>query len=264
MKAEELLQAGRLEESLSELQNTVRAKPAEAEPRVFLFQILCALGQWQRALTQLEALAAASSDHLLLATIFRSVIECEMLRAEVFAGRTTPLVFGEPSPWMGELVQANSLSANGKYAAAAELRARAFDGAPPTPGQLNQQPFEWIADADTRLGPMLEAVVEGKYYWVPFCRLKRVYMEKPTDLRDLIWAPAQFVWANGGEAAGHIPVRYPGTENSTDGPLRLGRRTEWLEHEAGCVSGLGQRILATDGAEVPLLECRTIDLTPPA
>ena len=110
---------------------------------------------------------------------------------------------------------------------------------------------------------MLEAVVEGKYYWVPFCRLKRVYIEKPTDLRDLIWAPAQFVWANGGEAAGHIPVRYPGTEKSTDGPLRLGRRTEWLEHEAGCVSGLGQRILATDGTEVPLLECRTIDLAPP-
>ena len=33
--------------------------------------------------------------------------------------------------------------------------------------------FEWIADADSRLGPLLEVILEGKYYWAPFCRIAR-------------------------------------------------------------------------------------------
>lgn len=96
---------------MADLQQAVRNNPADAGSRVFLFQILCVLGQWKRALTQLDVLASASSDHLLLARIFQPVLQCEMLREEVFAGNFTPLVFGEPLPWMGGLVQANSLAA---------------------------------------------------------------------------------------------------------------------------------------------------------
>lgn len=249
---------------MADLQQAVRNNPGDPAARVFLFQVLCVLGQWQRALTQLEVLASASSDHLLLSRIFGPVVQCEKLREQVFAGEVTPLVFGEPLPWLGSLVQANSLLAKGQFAAAAELRDRAFEEAPATPGKVNDQSFAWIADADPRLGPVLEAIVEGRYYWVPFCRLKRIVIEPPTDLRDLVWAPAQFVWANGGEAAGHIPARYPGTEKSADGPLRLGRRTEWQEQAAGYVSGLGQRVLTTDGGDFSLLECRLVDLVPPS
>jgi type VI secretion system protein ImpE len=262
MKPEELLQAGRLEEALASLQESIRANAADMRLRVFLFQLLCALGQWNRALTQLEVVASGGSEQLMLARIFQPVIHCEMLRRAVFAGKHAPMVFGEPMPWMGLLVQAGTLAAQGKFAAAQELRDRAFEDAPATAGKLNDKPFEWLADADNRLGPMLEAIVEGTYYWIPFCRIKRVYLESPSDLRDLVWAPAQFVWANGGEAAGHIPTRYPGTESSADNQLRLARKTEWAEREGGYQIGLGQRLFATDSEEHALLECRTIDLVP--
>ncbi len=130
--------------------------------------------------------------------------------------------------------------------------------------ESNGRDFEWIADADSRLGPVLEVILEGKYYWIPFCRIKKIVMEKPSDLRDLVWKPAVFVWTNGGEAAGHIPTRYPGTETSEDNQLRLARRTDWLERAGGACLGLGQRILATNNDELPLLECQTIELTPPS
>ena len=260
MKAEELLQAGRLEESLASLQEAVRANAADPRLRVFLFQTLCVLGQWKRALNQLDVLAGMGSDEMMLARIFQPVVQCETLRHDVFAGAKTPMVFGEPEPWMGLLLQAGALAAKGKFDAAQELRDKAFEDAPGTAGKVNEKPFEWIADTDTRLGPMLEAIVEGKYYWIPFCRIKRIYLEPPTDLRDLVWAPAQFVWANGGEGSGHIPTRYPGTENSTDNLLRLARKTEWSDRDGGYSIGLGQRLLATDSGEYPLLECRTIDL----
>ncbi len=105
---------------------------------------------------------------------------------------------------------------------------------------------------------MLEAIVDGKYYWVPFHRLKTLDIEPPEDLRDQIWMPAHFVWANGGETFGFVPTRYPGSATA-DPALALARRTEW--REVGNWSlGLGQREFATDAEEVALMNLRQLDL----
>jgi type VI secretion system protein ImpE len=142
------------------------------------------------------------------------------------------------------------------------LHAKAFDAAPTSSGKLNGESFEWIADADERLGPVLEVILEGHYYWIPFCRIRKIFIEPAADLRDLVWIPAQFIWENGGQASGHIPTRYPGTEQSADGLLKLARKTEWAMRGEINV-GLGQRLLATDASEYPLLEVRTIELDLP-
>jgi type VI secretion system protein ImpE len=262
MKAEEYIRAGRLEEALADLQNAIRAKPEDSRLRIFLFQLQCVLGRWDKALTQLQLLEQMNAETMMLAQVFQPVINCEVLRAEIFAGKRTPIIFGEPMEWLGLLVKANEHIARNEFAAAAGLRDRAFEAAPATPGALDGKPFEWIADADSRLGPVLEVILEGRYVWVPFCRVKRIHVERPTDLRDLVWAPAQFVWTNGGEASGHIPCRYPQTEKSADGALRLGRKTEWTEPEEGLCLGLGQRVLVTEEGDHPLFECGTIDITP--
>ena len=90
-------------------------------------------------------------------------------------------------------------------------------------GSIDGTAFEWIADADPRLGPMLEAMVDGKYYWVPFHRLRTLEIEPPADLRDKVWMPAHFVWANGGEAFGFMPTRYPGSQAADDAGAGAGR-----------------------------------------
>jgi type VI secretion system protein ImpE len=256
------LQEGNLDLTLTQLQDQIRANPGDARLRVFLFQLLCVRGEWERALAQLQVAAGLDAGCLGLARVFQPVIHCERLRAEVFQGRRTPIVFGEPMPWVGLLVQANELAAGGQTGAALGLRDRAFEAAPATAGQIDGQAFAWIADADHRLGPVLEVILEGHYYWVPFCRIHRIRIEPPTDLRDLVWMPAQFVWTNGGEAVGHVPVRYPATELQPDDTLRLSRKTLWAESAEGFATGLGQRILATDQGDHPLLECRAIDLSP--
>ena len=261
MNSAELVQAGRLEEGLSALQTEIRSKPEDTRLRIFLFQLNCVLGRLDKALTQLQVIASLNAETMLLAQIFRPVIACELLRREVFAGKRTPIIFGEPMEWLGLLMRANELVASGEFAAAAESRDKAFEAAPASPGELDGEPFEWIADADSRLGPVLEAIIEGKYYWVPFCRIRKIETEKPSDMRDLVWLPAQFTWTNGGAVCGHIPTRYPGTEASTDGPSRLARKTEWQQEAGETYLGLGQRVLATDAGEHPLLGCRSIGLT---
>jgi type VI secretion system protein ImpE len=261
MTAEESIRAGNLSEALAGLQESVRANPGDARLRVFLFQLQCVLGNWDKAMTQLKVLADLNPETMMLARIFGPVVNCEIFRAEVFQGKRSPIIFGEPTEWLGLLLRANEHTARGEFAAAQPLRDQAFEAAPATSGKLNGQDFEWIADADSRLGPVLEVILEGKYYWIPFCRIQKIVMEKPSDLRDLVWKPAAFVWTNGGEASGHIPTRYPGTETSADNQLRLARRTDWQEREGGACLGLGQRILATNNDELPLLECQKIELS---
>lgn len=261
MTAQERLAAGAPDEALAELQNEIRAHPEDPKLRIFLFQLHCLLGNWSKALLQLQVIAGIDPDTMLLAQIFQPVINCEALRAGVFEGKLTPLIFGEPLDWVGLLVKSAEHVSRGEFAAAARLREQAFEAAPATSGTVDGKPFSWIADADSRLGPMLELILEGKYYWVPFCRIRRIVLPAPADLRDLVWVPAQFVWSNGGEAAGHIPTRYPRTELAKDGALRLARATHWEELPEQTFIGTGQRLLTTDEGDYPLLECRLVELS---
>jgi predicted TIM-barrel fold metal-dependent hydrolase len=127
--AEQTLRDGRVEEALAELQAEVRKAPDNAEYRVFLFQLLCVIGDWERARAQLKVLGELSAGSLPLVHLYAAAISCELLRAEVFAGSKTPLVLGEPLPWLARLFQALSVAAQGRGAEAAGLRAEALEQA---------------------------------------------------------------------------------------------------------------------------------------
>jgi len=259
MTPEEHLKAGNIDEALTGLQDAIRKAPADARLRRFLFQLHCVNGKWDKALTQLNVLADMDPESMLLAEIFRPVIACEVLRTEVFEGKRTALIFGEPEPWVGWTVQAGNLAAQGNFTEAKTLQDRALEAAPAYGGTVNGEAFEWIGDADSRLGPLLEAFIDNKYYWIPFIRLAKLEIEAPSDLRDLVWVTAKFSWTNGGESNGLIPVRYPGSAESPDSGIRLSRKTDWAERTEGYFFGLGQRTLATNAADYPLLEIRTIE-----
>src|SRR4051812_9379808 len=259
MTPEELLRAGKLDECLKEVESRVRANPADGKLRVMLFQVLCVMGQWDRAQNQLQVCAGMNPANMLMAQVCKQAILCEHLRAEVWAGKRSPLVLGEPSEWISWMIQALSMSAQGQHAAAAELRSKAFEAAPAISGSIAvgegnpaPKPIEWIADADERLGPILEAVVDGKYYWIPWERIALLRVDKPADLRDTVWLPVQFIWTAGGQQVGLIPSRYPGSEDPRfDAAVRMGRRTEFVD-EGGFDRPVGQRLLATDIGEFGL------------
>lgn len=260
MSAEQLLRDGRLGEALAAVQDRVRKAPGDAKHRIFLFQLLCVLGDWKRAVIQLKTIGELDASALPMVQTYREALRCELLRREVFAGRRTPLVFGKPAPWVALLIEALRHDADGQHGASQALRGQAFDGAAAVPGRIGERPFAWIADADPRLGPVLEAVVDGRYWWVPFEHIRGVTIDAPVDLRDLVWMPAHFQWANGGESVGLVPTRYPGSAETDDSAIRMSRKTEWIEAAPDLQVGLGQRMLATDEGEYPLMDVRQIAL----
>src|SRR5262245_23656837 len=261
-----------LAETLADLQQRVRQSPGDAKLRTFLFQLLAVNGQWDRALAQLDMAGQLDPAALAMVQTYRDAIQAEALRAEMFTGRRTPVVFGEPEPWVALMLEALKCSGEGREPQAAELRAQALEQAPAVSGRLVTaatptsgdeppagDPFAWLADADSRLGPLVEAVVLGRYWWIPMHRIRRMHVEPPSDLRDMVWTPVHFEWTNGGDGWGLTPTRYPGSEASEDDAIRLARRTEWQEVHDGTFHGLGQRMYATDATEIPILDIRRVD-----
>lgn len=260
MSAQEALRAGHLDDALTLLKQDVRRQPADARLRIFLFQLLCVNGEWDRALTQLNVAGELDAGALLMVQTYREALRCEVYRSEVFAGKRTPVSLGEPEPWFASLVQSLAIEAQGNHQEAVRLRRRAYEAAPMAPGSLNGQHFEWLADGDVRLGPCLELIVNGRYYWAPLHRVRRMVMEPPSDLRDFVWTPVQMHWANGGETVALIPTRYPGSEAAADPTLRLSRRTEWQEQSTDAYFGLGQRVWMSDAGETALLDVRNLTI----
>ena len=288
--AEAAVKANNPQLALIELTAAVKASPANPRLRIFLAQLLCVLGQWERAHTQLNVVADLDPATGPMREMVGHALRGELLRAEVFAGKRVPMVFGQPDEWLGLLIESmlqtgqlssvsqasqarqesqdrqESQESQVSHASADALAARAFEAAPATRGRINGAPFEWIADADSRLGPVLEAMVNGRYYWIPFSRLTRVLIDAPTDLRDRVWLPAQLSFVNGAAAIAMLPCRYPGSQTSDDGEILMTSKTQWHpigpQGAAERYTGWGQRVLVTDLGEHDILSLRQLELDP--
>lgn len=238
--------------------SAVKASPTSASARMKLFRVFCLTGQWERAVTQLDTASSMDPELALTSLLFKQAIACERFRGEVFAGGRTPVVIGEPQPWLAWMLQA----LQSDPARALALRQQAMEAADACPGSLDGQAFEWLADADPRLGPVCEAFIDGKYYWLPFERIAELSIEPPDDLIDLVWTRADLVLGNGGSKQVLIPTRYPGSETSDDDAIRTGGRTVWLGSEEAGYRGLGQREWVTDRGQTGLMDVRRLVLQP--
>ncbi|PSJ36826.1 type VI secretion system accessory protein TagJ [Allosphingosinicella deserti] len=255
--ADTLLRSGDLDGARTALVETVRAEPANQQARMFLFQLLAAAGEWDKAKRQLQALAQLSGEAQMLALTYGQAIDAEVERANVFAGRQRARQQIE-TPWAEGVIDAISELGQGRFEAAEAARATAFDAAPDTPGTFNGTAFDWIADADARFGPCFEVIVAGRYGLQAFDQVARITSEGPRDLRDLIWYPVQIAFKSGQSVAAFLPARYPGSETSSNAAERLGHATTWKD-AGGVAIGLGQRLWTlSSGEDHPLLSLREL------
>ncbi len=253
-----LLREGDLDGARAALVDIVRAKPGDDTARMFLFQLLCVTGEWDKARKQLQALAQVAENAQMLAATYNQAIDAELIRADVFAGKADMPVLVGMGGWIEGVAKAISLSAKGDHAQAEALRDEAFGQAPDTPGSLDGQAFEWIADADMRFGPTFEAIVAGRYGLVPFDAVASITSEGPQDLRDTVWYPVQLALKSGQSIAAFIPARYPGSEASSSSAIRLGRQTDWVDAQ-GAEAGIGQRLWSlSEGDDAALLNLRKL------
>src|SRR5580700_5186964 len=84
MTPQQLLEAGKLQESIQALGNELRDNPGDTRRRTFLFELLCFSGDYSRAEKHLSLLAGASPDAEIGALMYRSAISAERKREALF------------------------------------------------------------------------------------------------------------------------------------------------------------------------------------
>ena len=228
MNAKELFQAGKIEDSVQVLAAELRNDPTDARRRTFLFELLCFMGEFGRGEKQLDILSDLSKEAGMGTLIYRSAIQAERLRLEMFDKKAFPQTTA------GVVRQA----------------------------KLNGKDCGTVEDADPRIGPRLEVFAAGAYLWLPFAHIESIRMEAPKRLRDLIWIPAILKTAPGcggldlGEVL--VPALTPLAFRHPDNSVRLGRQTVWEEVEGEAIPA-GQKLLLINGEEFPILEVRTLE-----
>jgi type VI secretion system protein ImpE len=228
----ELYRSGELRAAIKALGDELRANPLDIKRRTFLFELLCFAGEYDRAEKQLNVLADTNNQALAGTLLYRSALHAERTRQEMFLKRELPQV------------DASAI---------------------PTSGSWNGEPFTDLRDADPRIGANLEVFIAGSYTWIPLHYMRRLEIEKPETLRDLIWARGRietspaFRLQDLGEVL--IPVLAPLSSRHSDETVQLGRTTVWQDAEPeDSVDEVlyGQRLMLVDGEEIPLLEFRSI------
>ncbi|RQS18319.1 type VI secretion system accessory protein TagJ [Burkholderia sp. Bp8998] len=238
---------------IERIESCIRAQPAVAAHRWALFQWLCVTGDWARAVIQLQTWAKLEPQQTQAAQVYRDLVRAERWRQKVVAGFERPGFVLEPAPWVMELAFALRLAGNGQREHADEAREKALDAAPLTAAHTPRGVASWIADSDSRFGPVCEVMTAGHYRWVPFADLAAWRVSPPADLIDLVWAPCVLTLTDGSAVRGFMPARYPDSEAATDA-LRLGRETAWHESGRTTVIAVGQKTWTTDRGDFGLFE----------
>ncbi len=258
MEAQELLRSGDLAGARAMLAEELRRTPGDSRARQFFWQLIAVAGDWDKAATQLRALAAADPKAMMMANVFGQALGAMKTRDAVFAGKERPASLVGSEPWVEGLLDALHATTTLAPDAAARSEA-ALAAAPATPGMLDGERFEWIADADMRFGPMLEVIVGDAYGFVPFAAMTRVKAKEPEDLRDFVFHAVEIELRSGQTSLALVPVVYPGTQRHNKPQLNLARATEWIDEGGGEV-GIGQRLLTTDTSEIEFLALRDLRL----
>lgn len=231
MTAIEIFQSGNLQEAIQALGEEVRNNPLDTKRRIFLFELLCFAGQFERAEKHLNILADASPSAAAGTLLYRSAIHAEKTRQQMFMECAYPAIRDHAE----------------------------------TSCIQDQTCFSAFADADPRIGASLEVFVAGSYTWVALEQIASIEVPKPKRLRDLLWTPAFITAAAAyqslelGEVL--LPVLSPLSWKHHYDSVRLGRCTVWEEDPAWGEIPFGQKMFRLDEQEIPILELGKIQLS---
>jgi type VI secretion system protein ImpE len=265
--AQECFDAGRLADAIQAQVEEVRARPADAEARFLLFSLLAFSGDLERASRQLDALGAGGETGGVVemrSLLCRGLLAAEAERREVWAGRSAPLLAPDSGVGIEKRIEALARLGARDAAGAARLLDASNAALRPVRGTLNGSAFEQIRDSDDFSAPVLEVFARGRCLWLGLDRVRRLELQPPASLLDLLWAPARLLDARGNDAHVYLPTLYCGTHAEVADRLRLGRVTEWRDASGVGARGVGQRVLLTVGAgaeqEWSLLDVRTLEV----
>ena len=257
MTPHELLADGRLAEALAAQEATVGDRPDDAPARLFLVELLAFAGRLLDARAHLDDIASADPAWPASRRQFRQLLRAERRRSE---GVRRPVIVPDPpAPHARGRWRAAKALRDGQPEDATRWTDRADAATPEVRGFLDGQEFDGLRDADDRFASVLEAFAGGDYLWVPWEAVRRVALRPAKYALDRLFRPAQLRFKDGAELAVHLPLVYPRSYEA-DEAFALGLETDRVCPDGGPIRCVGGKELLVGDAEVPLADCRMIEI----
>ena len=255
MNSSDLFHQGELSSALEAALAEVRQKPTDIPARLFLAELCCFSGDWERAEKQLETLSKQTTDAAMLIALFRQLLRGEVARHQVMLEGRTPEIVTPLTPSMSKAIEILIANRNGDSARATELVAEMDALQPVVKGTCDGKPFESIRDLDDRTAPILEVITSsGKYFWTPWESLEYLDFDPPVRAMDLIWRRTKISVKGGPEGEVYIPTRYISSSEAVSTLHRLSRATDWIGEEGEFTQGLGCRTLLVGEESLTIME----------
>jgi type VI secretion system protein ImpE len=256
--AKELLAQGNLAGAIDSITQDVKSRPADVPARIFLFELLCFAGDYDRAEKHLDVIGHQKEEMLIGTTVYRQLLKAEKVRRNVFCGDSLPGFLMDPPGYVSLYLESIKLARGSAPEKARILLEKAMELVPQISGKADGKAFDEFEDSNIFTGPFLEIMAGENYSWLPFEEIKQIELGKPEQLRDLIWARANVELRGGKLGEVFVPVLYPCTSDDQDDSVKLGRITKWIEMGSGLTRGAGQRLFLAGGQEKAILEIAEI------
>lgn len=263
MTPKQLLDQADLSAAIAKTTEALKNDPANVQNRTFLFELLCFAGDLERAVKQLDALARGDTEAEIAVSRYRSALEAEKLRRQLYTEGRTPGLPKDVPAYTQHHLQAIAKVREGRAEEARALLEQAFEQRPAVACSINGETFDDIRDADDLLAPFLEIFTVNNYSWVPWEAVKSVTIEPPKHLRDLMWMPATVELQIGMLGEVFLPALYAQSYQHADNQVKLGRVTDWRSDLEGLALASGQKMLVAGDRDWPFLEIRQLECERP-
>src|SRR5690349_1726045 len=104
--AKELLDSNQLVAAIEKLTKDVKAKPTDTRQRIFLFELLCFAGEWERAEKQLAVISQQSAQAEIGIQTYLNNIKAERSRQRLMSDSLQPQFFSKPPAYVDFLLNA--------------------------------------------------------------------------------------------------------------------------------------------------------------
>ena len=251
--------AGNLKGAIESALNLVKSNPTDDSARIFLFELSCFSGDWERAARQLDVIGHQKVNAMIGSKIYTENFEAERARIDYFAKGTKPEFLMPPPVYVQDLVVANHSLVNGDEAQARELLESVEEKRPAFKCSVNGESFSDFRDYNDLTACVFEVILKGQYMWLPFEQVEKIEFFDRKSLRDVYWMQAQVEMINGTNGEMFLPALYANSWKNADDHVRLGRTVEWLEAGEDVYIGEGIKLFSMNGRDKTILDFKTLE-----
>ncbi|HKX83925.1 MAG TPA: type VI secretion system accessory protein TagJ [Pyrinomonadaceae bacterium] len=252
------LDSGNLTGAVENALALVKSNPTDVAARIFLFELSCFSGDWERAEKQLEVVGHQDAAAMIGSKIYQQNFKAERDRISFFENGTRPESAMKVPEYVEDLIKANELIRLGKTGEARVMLDQVETNRPAFKCSINGEGFSDFRDYNDATMCVIEAIIKDSYVWLPFEQIESIEFFERKSLRDIYWPQAKFELTNGTSGEMFAPSLYVQTWKADDDLVRLGRSVDWRDLGNDIYSGEGARLFTMDGRDRSLLDITSI------